>query len=185
MEKNKMTNIWESIYEVGGLTGDEYLLLFIVVVFSTIFLRLKKRNIKFSSSTKIVFIIFISILIGVVLNGRWQSFELKNILKSGENVIILEGELSKALNITTYDPYIGEKLIIADVNLFRPDPTRHSTKVGCWSRYISDSWTIKKGDTLRIHYIWLYKAGPEMMIDGKRQPLDIPCILKVERRRSQ
>ena len=179
---NKMKNTWESIYEVGGITGEEYLLLLTGVICVMIVLFLKKRKIKFNSLTKVGIIGYITFLAMILYNGRMESYELENILISGEKVILLEGELIKTKIITTYDPYIGENISISDVEIFRPSPTRHSIKTGCWSDYISNSRVILKGDTLRVYYILLYEEGPEAVIAGIRKNLDVPCILKVEKR---
>lgn len=182
---NKMENMWESIYVVGGFTGEEFLLLFTALICLYMFLYFEKVKFKFGLITKVGFIGYIAFLATILYKGRMESYELENILISGEKVRLLEGELIKTQIITTYDPYIGENISISDVDIFRPSPTRHSIKTGCWSDYISNSRVILKGDILRIYYILLYEKGPEGVIDGIRKNLDVPCILKVEKKKNK
>lgn len=170
---------WVSLYQVGGVTGEEYLLFFTLILVS---FGLIKVRLQYNSMMKTCFALMATFLAGVIINGRLESFTLEQTLDSSADVIILEGKLIKAENINTYDPYIGEKVIIETVELFRPSPTHHATKVGCWKGYISDSKDFAVGDELRIHYLWLKGEGPTAMVEGEIRPLDIPCILKVEKR---
>ncbi|RZM81315.1 hypothetical protein C3B51_09045 [Pseudoalteromonas rubra] len=131
---------------------------------------------------KACFALMLMLLVSVIINGWLDSWELEQILKSNEDVFIIEGKLKKIDSINTYDPYIGEKVIVENVELFRPSPTHHAAKVGCWKEYVSGSKDFSLGGEIRIHYIWLKGEGPTAMVKGEKRPLDIPCILKVEKR---
>lgn len=63
----------------------------------------------------------------------------------------------------------------------RPRPVTYSPS-GCCGKNITNYKHLSLGDELRIHYLWLKGEGPTAMVEGERRPLDIPCILKVEKR---
>jgi len=170
--------VWDPIYEVGGVVGDEYLLIFTLVIVCFFLTNVRHEN---KSITKTGLTLMAVFLLGIIINSRLEVLARSEVLNESISVTVLEGELTKADIITTYDPEIGEKVTIENVELFRPSPTRHSPS-GCWGKNITNSKYFSLGDELRIHYILLKGEGPTARVNGKDQSLDIPCILKVEKR---
>ncbi|TMO66611.1 hypothetical protein [Pseudoalteromonas aurantia] len=169
---------WNLVYEVGSVTGDEYLLLFTLTIVCFGFAKVKHQN---SSTTKKCFTLMVIFLLWIIINSRFDIFKLSQTLNNSMGVLVLEGNLMSVEKINTFDPHIGEKVTIESVELFRPSPVTYSPS-GCWGKNITNSKHFSLGDELRIHYILLKGEGPTARVNGKDQSLDIPCILKVEKR---